>query len=179
MQQVSVPPSTDSARCLTGHPSSLWWPAWPTRTHLAPRPWQRGKRPVWTNLSSCWPDPTRISVRHCRCLLRVYVKSIMIFFLSFLISLICCTSCLCLAHPLSPPAVLHFLTMLWVGKSYSHLDTQITSWKKTNNRTHKQQKQMTGLCSNQTTGLLLSLLPIQRDCSLSSPKSLYASLFTP
>lgn len=63
MQQVSMQPSTDSALCPTGRPSSRLWLAWLTRTHLARRPWPRGKRPVWISSNSCWLGPTQIWVR--------------------------------------------------------------------------------------------------------------------
>lgn len=63
MQQVSVQPSTDSGLCPTGRPSSRSWLAWLTRTHLAPRPWPRGKHPVWISSNSCWLGPTQIWVR--------------------------------------------------------------------------------------------------------------------
>lgn len=62
-QQVSTQPSTDNGLCPTGRPSSRSWLAWLTRTHLAPRPWPRGKRPVWISSNSCWLGPTQIWVR--------------------------------------------------------------------------------------------------------------------
>lgn len=62
-QQVSTQPCTDSARFPTGRLSSRSWLAWLTRTHLARRPWRRGKRPVWISSGSCWLGLTRIWVR--------------------------------------------------------------------------------------------------------------------
>lgn len=62
-QQVSTQACTDSDRFPTGRLSSRLWLAWLTRTHLAHRPWRRGKHPVWISSGSCWLDRTRIWVR--------------------------------------------------------------------------------------------------------------------
>lgn len=61
-QQVSTQPCTDSARFPTGPLSSHSWLAWLTRTHLARRPWRRGKHPVWISSGSCWLGLTQIWV---------------------------------------------------------------------------------------------------------------------
>lgn len=62
-QQVSTQPCTDSARFPTGRLSFRSWLAWLTRTHLARRPWRRGKHPVWISSGSCWLGRTQIWVR--------------------------------------------------------------------------------------------------------------------
>lgn len=62
-QQVSMQPCTDSALFPTGRLSSRSWLAWLTRTHLARRPWRRGRHPVWISSGSCWPGLTPIWVR--------------------------------------------------------------------------------------------------------------------
>lgn len=183
MQPVSVQPSTDNALCPTGRLSSRSWLAWLTRTHLAPRPWPRGKHPVWISSSSCWLGPTQIWVKHthptslhfafnvccdmrclavaftvlrcCRHVALLIFDALSLFFFLFPCSvlLLALTSASCTA----------LLTMLWVDKSSSHLDVQITREKKS----HQQQKQMTGLCSKRTTGLYCLSNP--RDCLLALP----------
>lgn len=167
-QQVSMEPSTGNGLSPTGRPSSRLWLAWLTRTHLAPRPWPRGKRPVWISSNSCWLGPTQIWVRDTHPKVSTYLSvcvtmcalsqstclylyislllSSLVFFLRALSHFLLLLT-LSLLTPSASCAAL--LTMLWVGKSSSHLDMQITRGKKY----QQQQKQMTGLCSNQTTGL--------------------------
>lgn len=176
MQQVSTLPSTDSARCPTDHPSSRWWPAWLTRTRLAPRPWPREKRPVWTSSSSCWQGPTQISVKHHDCLLWFYFKSIFSSPFPFFGSVALLA---CVLLTLSPPTALHFLTVLRVGMSSNHLDMQMTR------QDHKTQHNSQTTKANDRPLIKPNDRPFVappstlREFSLSSPKSSYVSLFPP
>lgn len=168
MQQVSVQPSTDNGLCPTGSPSSRSSLAWLTRTHLAPRPWPRGKRPVWISSNSCWPGPTQIWVRDTLPKVSIYLSArvtmctlaqstclpfalVLLFISQLLASLSFCSlssftfsfPCALLLLTLSlftlPASCAVLLTMLWAGKSSSHLDMQITRGKNTSNNKSKWQ----------------------------------------